>query len=133
MRSLLVLDLLRSPQFSKLSHPSIFILKRTVMKAIQTTGKIDAEGQLSLDSPIKGTLSRSVRVIIFLEETESDVNDFLGQISQYQQNPLISAEKLQQGLKQLLTDAGYDSREKIINLVQDIKREISQERQQKQK
>jgi len=103
------------------------------MKAIQTTGKIDAEGQLSLDSPIKGTLSRSVRVIIFLEETESDVNDFLGQISQYQQNPLISAEKLQQGLKQLLTDAGYDSREKIINLVQDIKREISQERQQKQK
>jgi hypothetical protein len=40
------------------------------MKAIQTTGKIDAEGQLSLDSPIKGILSRSVRVIIFVEETE---------------------------------------------------------------
>jgi len=40
------------------------------MKAIQTTGKIDAEGQLFLDSPIKGILSRSVQVIIFVEETE---------------------------------------------------------------
>jgi len=40
------------------------------MKAIQTTGKIDAEGQLFLDSPIKGILSKSVRVIIFVEETE---------------------------------------------------------------
>lgn len=35
-------------------------------------------------------------------------------------------------LKQSLTEAGYDSREKIVDLVQDIKREISQERQQKQ-
>jgi hypothetical protein len=56
-----------------------------------------------------------------------------GKLSEYQQNPLISEEKLQQGLKQSLTGAGYDSREKIIDLVQDIKREISQERQQKQK
>lgn len=55
-----------------------------------------------------------------------------GKLSEYQQNPLISPEKLQQGLKQSLTDAGYDSREKIIDLVQDIKREIYQERQQKQ-
>lgn len=55
-----------------------------------------------------------------------------GKISEYQQHPLMSAEQLQQELKQSLTEAGYDSREKIVDLVQDIKREISQERQQKQ-
>jgi hypothetical protein len=44
----------------------------------------------------------------------------------------MSAEQLQHELKQSLTEAGYDSREKIVDLVQDIKREISQERQQKQ-
>ena len=45
---------------------------------------------------------------------------------------LMSAEELQQKLKQAFTEAGYDSKDKIINLVQDIKREISQEREQKQ-
>jgi len=104
------------------------------MKAIQSTGKIDKVGQLSLDHPIKGTPPSSVRVIILWEETETEteVNDFWQQIKEYQQHPLMSAEKLQQELKQSLSEAGYDSREKIVELVQDIKREISQERQQKQ-
>ena len=100
------------------------------MKAIQSTGKIDQVGQLSLDHPIKGTPPSSVRVIILWEETETEVNEFWQQISEYQQHPLMSAEQLQQELKQSLTEAGYDSREKIVDLVQDIKRrEISQERQ----
>ena len=101
-------------------------------KVIQSTGKIDRVGQLSLDYPIKGTPPSSVRVIILWEETETEVNDFWEQIKEYQQYPLMSAEQLQLELKQSLTEAGYDSREKIVDLVQDIKREISQERQQKQ-
>jgi hypothetical protein len=99
------------------------------MKAIQSTGKIDKVGQLSLDHPIKGTPPSSVRVIILWEEQETEVNEFWRKISEYQQHPLMSAEQLQQELKQSLTEAGY---EKIVDLVQDIKREISQERQQKQ-
>lgn len=34
------------------------------MKAIQSTGKIDNEGRLSLDHPLPGILPRAVRVII---------------------------------------------------------------------
>ncbi len=103
------------------------------MKAITATGKIDCSGQLSLDCPIEGTPPKPVRVIILFEEIDKEeVNKFWGQISEYQQQPLISAEQLQEGLKQALRESGYDSREKIIQLVQDIKQEISQERQEKQ-
>lgn len=90
------------------------------MKAITTTGKIDLSGQLSLDQPIEGTAPRSVRVIILFEEA-----DLPGRKN------LMSAEELQQELKHAFTEEGYDSKEKIINLVQDIKREISQERESK--
>ena len=102
-----------------------------MMKAIQATGKIDNQGQLYLDYPIKGIVPSSVQVIILWEETETKVNNVLGEINEYQQKPLMSAEELQQGLKQSLIDAGLDSREKIVDLVQEIKREIYQERQQK--
>ncbi|MEC4814384.1 MAG: hypothetical protein SAK29_14070 [Scytonema sp. PMC 1069.18] len=44
----------------------------------------------------------------------------------------MSPKQLEQGLKQALTEAGYDSREKIIHLVQEVKREIAAERQQQQ-
>lgn len=91
------------------------------MKAITTTGKIDPSGQLSLDHPIEGTAPKSVRVIILFEEIELPAT-----------KNLMSAVELQKELKQAFTEAGYDSREKIIDLVQDIKREISQEREQKQ-
>lgn len=90
------------------------------MKAITTTGKIDPSGQLSLDQPIEGTATKSVRVIILFEEIDLPAT-----------KNLMSAEELQQELKQAFTEAGYDSNDKIINLVQDIKREISQEREQK--
>ena len=51
---------------------------------------------------------------------------------EYQQRTLMSPKQLEQGLKQALVEAGYDSREKIICLVQEVKREIAAERQQQQ-
>ncbi|BAZ19373.1 hypothetical protein NIES4073_02430 (plasmid) [Kalymmatonema gypsitolerans NIES-4073] len=48
---------------------------------------------------------------------------------EYQQRTLMSPKQLEQGLKQALVEAGYDSREKIIHLVQEVKREIAAERQ----
>jgi hypothetical protein len=102
------------------------------MKAIQATGKIDAKGQLSLDHPIEGTLPSSVRVIILFAESEADTTEFLQNISEYQQRSLMSAKQLEQGLKQAFTEAGYDSREKIIDLLQEVKQEITAERQQQQ-
>ncbi|MGM3306486.1 hypothetical protein ACSQ6I_10985 [Anabaena sp. WFMT] len=102
------------------------------MKAIQATGKIDAQGQLSLDYPIEGNLPSSVRVIIVFAETDADTIEFSTNISEHQQRHLMSAKQLEQELKQALTDAGYDSREKIIDLVQEVKREIVAERQQQQ-
>jgi hypothetical protein len=102
------------------------------MKAIQATGKIDAQGQLSLDYPIEGTLPSSVRVIILFAESEADTTELWHNIGEYQQRSLMSAKQLEQGLKQALTETGYDSREKIIDLVQEVKREITAERQQHQ-
>ena len=100
-----------------------------IMKAIQSTGKIDTEGRLSLDHPIPGTLPSTVRVIILFEEIESEDT----QISPYHKPTAMTSEELQHQLKQALTVAGYDSREKVIQLVQDVKQEIVQERQQKRK
>lgn len=100
------------------------------MKAIQATGKIDAEGKLSLDHPIEGTLPSSVRVIILFAETEADTDEFWESVGKYQQRTLMSAKQLEKELKQVLTEAGYDSKEKIIDLVQEVKREIAAERQQ---
>ncbi|MBW4478078.1 MAG: hypothetical protein KME54_14725 [Tolypothrix brevis GSE-NOS-MK-07-07A] len=102
------------------------------MKAIQATGKIDAEGQLFLDHPIEGTAPSSVRVIILFAESEADATEFWQNISEYEQRHLMSPKQLEQQLKQALTEAGYDSREKIIDLVQEVKREIVAERQQQQ-
>lgn len=101
------------------------------MKAITATGKIDQSGQLSLDAPIQETLPKQVRVIIVFEETEGEANQLWGEIGEYQAIPIISSQQLQQDLKQDLTESGYDSREKIIQLVQDVKQEIYQERQDK--
>nr|MCM0590521.1 hypothetical protein [Gloeotrichia echinulata DEX184] len=100
------------------------IKSKTFMKAIQATGKIDAEGQLSLDKPIQVTVPSSVRVIILFAESEADTTEFSQNISEYQQRHLMSSKELAQELKQALTEAGYDSREKIIDLVQEVKREI---------
>ncbi|MFM7363350.1 MAG: hypothetical protein ACKO11_02355 [Cuspidothrix sp.] len=102
------------------------------MKAIQVTGKIDAQGQLSLDYPIKGNLPSSVRVIIVFTETNTDTNtiELSTNIREYQQRNLMPVKQLEQELQQAFTDAGYDSREKIINLVQEVKGEIAVEKQE---
>ncbi len=42
--------------------------------------------------------------------------------------PLISLEDLQQAGQKALRESGYDSREKIIELVQEVKREMADER-----
>lgn len=98
-----------------------------MMKAIQSTGKIDHEGKLSLDHPLPGTFPRAVRVIILFEEIEAE--DI--QISPDHPPTAMTSEELQHQLQQALTVAGYDSREKVIQLVQDVKQEIAEERQQK--
>lgn len=40
-------------------------------------------------------------------------------------------ENFSQQFHQALVDAGYDSREKILDLVQEVKREMAEERQQR--
>lgn len=40
-------------------------------------------------------------------------------------------ENFSQQFQQALVDAGYDSREKIIDLIQEVKREMAEERQQR--
>jgi plasmid stability protein len=44
--------------------------------------------------------------------------------------PLVPLKDLQQSVKKSLRDSGYDSRDKILELVQEVKREIADEREQ---
>jgi len=41
--------------------------------------------------------------------------------------PLIPLEDLQQSVQKSLRDSGYDSRDKVIQLVQEVKKEIADE------
>lgn len=102
------------------------------MKAISVTGKIDKQGQLSIDKPLDQLKSTSVRVIIILEDTDdlSELN--LEQMRFKQEQELMPLEQFQQEFKQALIEAGYDSRERVIQLVQEIKQEIAEERKIKQ-
>jgi plasmid stability protein len=43
--------------------------------------------------------------------------------------PLVPLKDLQQSVKKSLRDSGYDSRDKILELVQEVKREIADERE----
>ncbi len=45
------------------------------MRAIEVTGIVDEQGQLSLDKPIEITSLSPVRVIILFETTTSDPDD----------------------------------------------------------
>lgn len=47
----------------------------------------------------------------------------------YSQRELMPFDDLQKQFQEALREAGYDSHEKIVNLVQEIKREIATERQ----
>ncbi|MFB2877203.1 type II toxin-antitoxin system Phd/YefM family antitoxin [Floridanema aerugineum] len=48
---------------------------------------------------------------------------------EYSQRELMPFDDLQKQFQEALREAGYDSHEKIVNLVQEIKREIATERQ----
>jgi prevent-host-death family protein len=50
---------------------------------------------------------------------------------EYAHRELIPLDSFQQQFQQALIEAGYDSHEKIVNLVQEIKQEMAAERQQK--
>lgn len=49
-------------------------------------------------------------------------------VRQYSDRAPIPLEKLQQEFKQALAIAGYETKEQIVELVQDIKREMADER-----
>jgi cell fate (sporulation/competence/biofilm development) regulator YlbF (YheA/YmcA/DUF963 family) len=48
---------------------------------------------------------------------------------EYSQRELMPFDDLQKQFQEALKEAGYDSHEKIVNLVQEIKQEIASERQ----
>lgn len=48
---------------------------------------------------------------------------------EYSQRELMPFDDLQKQFQEALKEAGYDSHEKIVNLVQEIKQEIANERQ----
>jgi prevent-host-death family protein len=56
--------------------------------------------------------------------------DLIG-MHKHAQRKLMPLDSLQQQLQQALIEAGYDSREKIVDLVQQVKQEMMTEREQK--
>jgi hypothetical protein len=70
-----------------------------IMKAIETTGKIDAQGQLTLDQPLKLNIPNQVRIIVLIPENEIELeqNDW----------SMLSTEQFLNGYS--ATDAIYDT------------------------
>lgn len=102
------------------------------MKAISVTGKIDEKGQLSIEKPIENLKSTSVQVIIILEDKDVPSEPSLEHEHFKQEHiDLLPLEEFQQEFKQALIEAGYDSREKIIKLVQEVKQEMVEEHKMK--
>jgi hypothetical protein len=101
------------------------------MKAISLTGKIDEKGQLSIEKPLENLKSTSVQVIIILEDNDSPSEPSLEPKLFRQDQELLPLEEFQQEFKQALIEAGYDSREKIIKLVQEVKQEMVEEHKMK--
>jgi prevent-host-death family protein len=51
---------------------------------------------------------------------------------EYAKMPLMPFEPFQRKFKQALVEAGFDSREKIVDLVREVKQEITEERKSKE-
>ena len=49
-------------------------------------------------------------------------------LNRYRSGETMPADEFEKGFHQALVDAGYDSREKILDLVRDVKQEIYEER-----
>lgn len=73
-----------------------------------------------------------MRVIIISEDIDDSTKPNLEQMGFNQEQELMPLEQFQQEFKQALIESGYDSREKIIKLVQEVKQEMAEERQIKQ-
>ncbi|MEL6454243.1 MAG: hypothetical protein AAFQ40_05935 [Cyanobacteria bacterium J06623_5] len=58
--------------------------------------------------------------------------EYLVGLQKYHQQALMPSADFEKQFHQSLVNAGYDSREKIIDLVQDVKRELYEERLQQQ-
>jgi prevent-host-death family protein len=56
---------------------------------------------------------------------------YLVGLQQYRQQELMPAHDFEQQFRQALAEAGYDSREKIIDLVREVKQEMYEERHQR--
>ncbi|MEQ8539272.1 MAG: type II toxin-antitoxin system Phd/YefM family antitoxin [Coleofasciculus sp. D1-CHI-01] len=99
----------------------------TLVKITDTTSqlselvkRVNSERELI----ILTTDGQAKAVLLGLEAFE----DLLG-MREYSQLELVPLHDFQQQFKQALIEAGYDSRDKIVNLVQDVKREMAAERQ----
>ena len=57
--------------------------------------------------------------------------EYLVGLQKYRQNELMPPDEFEQQFHQSLVAAGYDSREKIIDLVRDVKQEMYRERLQR--
>jgi hypothetical protein len=115
----------------KIHNPQSKIRGNYQMKAISVTGKIDEQGQLSIEKPLENLKSTSVQVIIILEDNDSPSEPSLEPKLFRQEQELLPLEEFQQEFKQALIEAGYDSREKIIKLVQEVKQEMVEEHKMK--
>ena len=105
------------------------------MKTLSVTGKIDEQGQLSLDRPIDSDRTGEVRVIIVFPDTESDrakeqekKKSWDEKVAEYKNRKLMPTEQFCQEFKQAFIEAGYDSEEKIMQLIQEVKKEMAEER-----
>ena len=103
------------------------------MKAIQATEKIDAQGEYQQRTLMSRGSNTYQKWGGFLGGSVLPHDESWGlEPSPFLEGTSASPKQLEQGLKQALVEAGYDSRDKIIHLVQEVKREIAAERQQQQ-
>jgi fructose-specific phosphotransferase system component IIB len=104
------------------------------MKTLSVSGKIDEQGQLSLDQPIKSDRTGEVRVIIVFPDTELEEakkqeqkKSWDEKVAEYKKRKLMPTEQFCQEFKQAFVEAGYDSEEKIMQLIQEVKKEMADE------
>lgn len=82
------------------------------MRAIEVTGSIDEQGQLSLDQPLQTTNVRRVRVIVLLPET----------IEEVEENDLddTSIDEIKGSLRKALQEAKAGQRIPLLQMWEDI-------------
>lgn len=74
---------------------------------------------------------KSVRVVSEGQETRVDVTEVLGSEAlkdRFLRQPLSSVEQIQRELREALAAGGYGTREHVVDLVQEVKREMLDER-----